>query len=87
MCDNAGAYTAFTLIDAEQTVLTVEDKVNLVAPASGHKLKAAGEVVRFGRTLTVCQVLATAVTSSGAEQLCALSTVTMMTLTWQGDGT
>ena len=87
LCDNAGAYAAFTLIEAEQSMLTVEYKVNLVAPASGHKLKAAGEVVRFGRTLTVCQVLATAVTSSGAEQLCALATVTMMTLTSRGDGT
>jgi acyl-coenzyme A thioesterase PaaI-like protein len=57
-----------------------------VAPASGYKLKAAGDVVRFGRMLTVCQVLATAVARSAAEQLCALATVTMMTLTSRGDG-
>jgi uncharacterized protein (TIGR00369 family) len=86
LCDNAAAYAAFTLIEVEQSMLTVGYQVNLVAPASGSKLKAAGEVVRIGRMLTVCRVLATAVASSAAEQVCALATVTMMTLTSRGDG-
>jgi acyl-coenzyme A thioesterase PaaI-like protein len=39
--------------DAE--VLTVELKVNLLAPAGGQRLVAEGEVVRAARTLTVCR--------------------------------
>jgi uncharacterized protein (TIGR00369 family) len=66
LCDNAGACAAFTLIDADQSMLTVEYKVNLVAPASGP-LKAIGEVVRAGRTLTVCHVQGVAVEESGVN--------------------
>jgi uncharacterized protein (TIGR00369 family) len=86
LCDNAGAYAAFTLIAADQSMLTVEYKVNLVAPAKGEILKAMGEVVRSGRTLTMCQVHAFAVDGSGNEELCGMATVTMMTLTSRGDG-
>jgi uncharacterized protein (TIGR00369 family) len=86
LCDNAGAYAAFTLIEADQSMLTVEYKVNLMAPAKGQLLKAKGEVVRSGRTLTMCQVHAFATDGAGAEELCAMATVTMMTLTSRGDG-
>jgi uncharacterized protein (TIGR00369 family) len=86
LCDNAGAYAAFTLIEADQSMLTVEYKVNLVAPAKGRMLKATGEVVRAGRTLTMCQVHASAADDLDGEHLCAIATVTMMTLTSRGDG-
>jgi len=85
LADNAGAYAAFTLIDATQSMLTVEYKINLLAPAKGRALKAIGEVVRPGRTLTVSQVRVL-VTDDAGEQLCALGTVTMMTLMTRGDG-
>jgi acyl-coenzyme A thioesterase PaaI-like protein len=45
-------------VDADarrQEVLTAEFKVNLLAPASGDRLVAEGQVVRAGRTLTVCR--------------------------------
>jgi acyl-coenzyme A thioesterase PaaI-like protein len=35
-------------------VLSVEFKVNLLAPAKGELITARAEVKRFGRTLTVC---------------------------------
>jgi uncharacterized protein (TIGR00369 family) len=53
--DSACGYAALTLMPSEAEVLTVELKVNLLAPASGHRLVAEGEVVRAGRTLTVCR--------------------------------
>ena len=37
-------------------MLTVEFKINLVAPARGDYLEAIGKVVRSGRTLTICQL-------------------------------
>ena len=42
-------------IGAGLEVLTAEFKVNLLAPASGDRLVAEGQVVRAGRTLTVCR--------------------------------
>ena len=37
-----------------QEVLSVEFKVNLLAPAVGERFVAVGRVLRAGRTLTVC---------------------------------
>ena len=36
-------------------VLTVEFKVNLLAPARGDRLEASGTVLKSGRTLTLCR--------------------------------
>ena len=54
IADSAGGYAALTLFDAASEVLTVEYKINLLAPAAGDHLEAVGTVVRSGRTLTVC---------------------------------
>ena len=54
-------------VDELPDVLTVELKVNLLAPASGHGLVAEGEVVRAGRTLTVCR--GDAYAEHGAERV------------------
>jgi len=53
--DSACGYAALTLMPDDAEVLTVELKVNLLAPAGGHTLVAEGEVLRAGRTLTVCR--------------------------------
>jgi uncharacterized protein (TIGR00369 family) len=53
--DSACGYAALTLMPDDAEVLTVELKVNLLAPVSGERLVAEGEVVRAGRTLTVCR--------------------------------
>jgi Thioesterase superfamily len=42
-------------VPADMEVLTAEFKVNLLTPASGNSLVAEGQVVRAGRTLTVCR--------------------------------
>lgn len=53
--DSACGYAALTLMPPGHRVLTVELKVNLLAPAVGDLLLARGEVVRPGRNLTVCR--------------------------------
>jgi uncharacterized protein (TIGR00369 family) len=65
--DSACGYAALTLMPHDAEVLTVELKVNLLAPAGGHSLVAEGEVVRAGRTLTVCRGEAHA--EQGAERV------------------
>ena len=53
--DSACGYAAFTLMERDVRVLTVELKVNLLSVASGERLLARGQVIRPGRTLTVCR--------------------------------
>ena len=75
--DSACGYAAFSLSAPETAVLTVEYKVNFVAPAKGNLLLARGEVVRSGSTVTVCKgdVLAY---DDGEEKLVAYMLTTMM---------
>ncbi|MFO1322648.1 MAG: PaaI family thioesterase [Burkholderiales bacterium] len=53
--DSAGGYAGFTLFPADSSVLTVEFKVNLLAPAQGDRLVAEGFVVKPGRTLVIAR--------------------------------
>lgn len=55
IADSAAGYAAYTVFGEGTEVLTVEFKINLLAPARGDHLAAVGEVVRAGRTLTVCR--------------------------------
>lgn len=52
--DSACGYAAFSLMPPERAVLTVEYKVNFLAPAVGTMFRAHGYVTKPGRTLTVC---------------------------------
>ncbi len=56
IADSAGGYAAFTLFPEDTAVLTVEYKINLVAPAVGERIEAVGTVLKSGRTLTVCRL-------------------------------
>jgi len=56
IADSAGGYAAFTLFRENTSVLTVEYKINLLAPAVGDHIEAVGTVLKSGRTLTVCQL-------------------------------
>ena len=56
IADSAGGYAAFTLFPQDTAVLTVEYKINLLAPAIGDHIEAVGTVLKYGRTLTVCQL-------------------------------
>ena len=53
IADSAGGYAAFTLMPADASVLTVEFKVNMLAPAEGEMLVARAEVLKPGRSLSV----------------------------------
>lgn len=79
IADSAAGYAAMTVVPATASVLTVEYKMNLVAPADGEKLIARGRVVRPGRTLIVTQGEVFAV-RDGKENLCALMQQTIMVM-------
>jgi uncharacterized protein (TIGR00369 family) len=52
---NAAGYAAFSLMPASSSVLGIEYKVNLDAPAPSERLVATGTVVKSGRTLSVVE--------------------------------
>lgn len=56
IADTAGGFAALTVFKPGHSVLSVEFKINLLAPAQGESLEAVGRVIRSGRTLTVTQV-------------------------------
>ncbi|MFB7368283.1 PaaI family thioesterase [Streptomyces sp. NPDC056222] len=71
VADTAGGYAAYTLFPEDTEVLTVEYKINLLAPATGDHLEAVGTVLKAGRTLTVCQLEVVGVQEDGARKLVA----------------
>ena len=79
IADSAGGYAGFTLFPPEAGVLTVEFKINLLAAADGERAIAVGEVVRSGRTLTVCRLDAW-VEKAGRRVHCATGMQTLMTI-------
>lgn len=79
IADSAGGYAGFTLFPADAGVLTVEFKLNLLAAADGELAIAQGEVIRSGRTLTVCRIDAF-VEKQGKRTHCATGTQTLMCL-------
>jgi uncharacterized protein (TIGR00369 family) len=77
--DSACGYAAFSLMPADASILTIEFKTNLLAPARGARFLFKGKVVKPGRTITVCEGNAFAI-DGGEEKLIATMTGTLMAL-------
>jgi uncharacterized protein (TIGR00369 family) len=77
--DSAAGYAAMTVVPAGASVLSVEYKMNFLAPADGEKLIARGQVIRPGRTLIVTKAEVFAV-KGDQETLCALMQQTIMVM-------
>ena len=79
IADNAGGAAAYTLFPAGSAILTVEFKINLLAPAAGEKLVAVGLVLKPGRTLSVTDLKVYAVAGE-TRTLCASGQQTLIRL-------
>lgn len=77
--DSACGIAALTLMPAGSDILTVEFKTNLLAPAKGERFEFRATVVKPGRTLTVCEGKAYAMTDD-VESLVATMTGTLMAI-------
>ena len=82
--DSAGGYAGFTLFPADASVLTVEFKLNLLAPAAGDRLVAEGRVIKPGRTLAITQGEVHA-ERGGKRTLVALMQQTLMVMHGRND--
>jgi uncharacterized protein (TIGR00369 family) len=83
--DSACGYAAFTLMPADAAVLTIEFKVNLLAPARGPWFRFEGQVTKAGRTISVVDGRAFQHAPGSDEQaLIATMTATVMTVLGRG---
>lgn len=77
--DSACGYAAYSLMPADTGVLTIEFKINLLAPAKGQRFRCEGRVLKPGRTIVVAEGRAYAI-DDGKEKLAATMTCTLMAL-------
>ena len=84
LVDSAGGYAGYTLFPADSSVLTVEFKLNLLAPAQGERIVAEGFVVKPGRTLAITRGEVHA-ERGGARTLVAIMQQTLMVMHGQPD--
>jgi len=80
IADGACGYAALTLMESAQEVLSVEFKVNLLAPAVGERFVAVGRVLRSGRTLSVCAADVHALQSGSGKLIAAMQATMIATL-------
>ncbi len=79
--DSACGYAAFSLMPADAAVLTIEFKINLLAPARGPLFRFEGVVVKPGRTISVVDGRALQLEADGSgEKLIATMSATVMTV-------
>jgi uncharacterized protein (TIGR00369 family) len=84
VADSACGYAALTLMPADAGVLSIEFKVNMLSPAEGPMLMARGQVVKPGRTITVCRADVFSVATDGTEKIVATMQGTMMVVRGRG---
>ncbi|MEM7209060.1 MAG: PaaI family thioesterase [Pseudomonadota bacterium] len=77
--DSACGYAAFSLMPANAAVLTIEFKINLLAPAAGERFKAVAQVQKSGRTVSVATGDMFAITGEQQKHVASM-TGTLMTI-------
>ena len=70
LADIAARYAAITHLPIGHNILTVESKINYLAPAKGDKLCAVGRVIRPGRRLSVMATDLFAITEKKPTESC-----------------
>ncbi len=78
--DSACGYAGLTLMAEDAAVLSVEFKINLLAPARGERFRMEGRVLKPGRTITFCEGRAYALKGM-QEKLVATMACTLMAVT------
>ncbi|HET7464786.1 MAG TPA: PaaI family thioesterase [Longimicrobium sp.] len=85
LADTASGYAAYTLMPPGADVVSVEFKLNLLAPALGDAFVARARVKKSGRTLSVVTADVFALRDE-SERLVATMQATMMALGGEGTG-
>ena len=85
MADNTAGYAAFSLMGKQSRVLTVEFKLNLISPADGDLLIGTSQVLKSGKTLTICRS-DVFIVKAGVKKLCAAAQSTLIELRDKSEG-
>ena len=83
--DSACGFASLSLMPVEAGILTIEYKLNLLAPGRGEEFRFVGRVRKAGRTITLAEGEAFALESGGRERLIATMTATEMTIVGRED--
>lgn len=83
--DSACGFASLTLMPPQAGILTIEYKLNLLAPGRGERFRFVGRVRKAGRTITLADGEAFAVETGGRERLIATMTATEMTIVGRDD--
>ena len=75
--DSACGYAAYTVIEPEASILTIEFKVNLMSPGRGERFLFRGEITKPGSTIIVADGRGYAI-GEGPAKLIASMTGSMM---------
>ena len=81
--DSACGYAAFSLMPADARVLTIEFKINLLAPAAGQRFRAVAQLRKSGRSVSVAEAELFA-ESEDASKLAATMSGTLMAVYGHG---
>lgn len=76
---NTAGYAGFSLMDENSSILTVEFKLNILSPSDGDILIGRSNVLKNGKTLTICRS-EVFVVKNGKEKLCAAAQSTLIEL-------
>jgi uncharacterized protein (TIGR00369 family) len=83
VADSACGYAALTVMPTDAAVLSIEFKINMLAPATGRRVIARGRVVRSGKTITVCRA---DVVAEDGDQTTTVATMTGTMMVVRGRG-
>jgi len=76
IADHTAGGAGGSLLEHDETILSVEFKINFLRPAIGEKLRCVGRVLKGGKTLTVAESEVFAL-KNGEEKLVSKATVTL----------
>ena len=82
IADHTAGGAAATLLAADQGILSIEFKVNLLRPARGARLHCKATVLKAGKTLSVVEAEVFSI-ESGGPILAVKATVTLAVVPWQ----
>jgi uncharacterized protein (TIGR00369 family) len=84
IADSACGYACLTRMPADTAVLSIEFKVNLLAPAVGQAFIAVAKVVRAGKTIAVATAEVLSIDGDRTPKCIAIMQATMMRVEAQG---
>lgn len=84
IADSACGYACLLRMGEDDAVLSVEFKINLMAPATGSAFLAVGKVLRAGRTISVATAEVFAESEDAEPRCIAIMQATMMRVEARG---